>query len=34
MFFAVFKNVNSSFLEDNMTVHALDVFTENTTKMV
>ena len=34
MFFAVFKILNSSFSEDNMTVHALDVFIENATKMV
>ena len=26
MFFAVFKNLKSSFLEDNMPVHDLDVF--------
>ena len=34
MFFAVFKNLKSSFSEDNMPVHALDVFIENTTKIV
>ena len=33
-FFAVFKNLKSSFSEDNMPVHALDVFIENATKMV
>ena len=33
-FLAVFKTLNSSFTEDNMLVHALDVFIENTTKMV
>ena len=30
--FAVFKNLKSSFSEDNMPVHALDVFIENATK--
>ena len=34
MFFAVFKNLRSSFSEDNMPVHALDIFIENATKMV
>ena len=34
MFFAVFKNLKSSFLEDNMLEHALDIFIENATKMV
>ena len=34
MFFAVFKNLKSSFSEDNMPEHALDIFTENATKMV
>ena len=34
MFFAVFKNLKSSFSEDNMLEHALDIFIENTTKMV
>ena len=33
-FFAVFKNLKSSCSEDNMPVHALDVFIENATKMV
>ena len=33
MFFAVFKNLKS-FSEDNMPGHALDIFIENTTKMV
>ena len=33
MFFAVFKNLESSYSEDNMPVHALDVFIENATKM-
>ena len=32
-FFSVFKNLKSSFSEDNMPVHALDVFIENATKM-
>ena len=32
MFFAVFKNLKSSFSEDNMPVHALDVSIENPTK--
>ena len=32
--FAVFKNLKSSFSEDNMPEHALDVFIENATKMV
>ena len=34
VFFAVFKNLKSSFSEDNMTVHALDGFIGNATKMV
>ena len=36
MFFAVFKNnhLKSSFSEDNMPVHARDVFLEKVTKMV
>ena len=34
MFFAVFKNLKSSFSEDNMPEHALDIFIENATKMV
>ena len=33
-FFTVFKNLKSSFSEDNMPFHALDVFNENVTKMV
>ena len=33
MFFAVFKDLKSSFSEDNMPVNALDVFIENATKM-
>ena len=34
MFFAGFKNLKSSFSEDNMPGHALDIFIENATKMV
>ena len=34
MFFAVFKNLKSSFSEDNMAGHALDIFIENATNMV
>ena len=34
MFFAVSKNLKSSFSEDNMPEHALDIFIENVTKMV
>ena len=34
MFFAVFKNLKSSFSEDNMPGHTLDIFIENATKMV
>ena len=34
VFFAVFENLIASFSYDNMSVHALDVFSENTTKMV
>ena len=32
MLFAVFKNLKSSFSEDNMPVHALEIFTKNATK--
>ena len=34
MLFAIFKNLKSSFSEDNMPVHALDIFIENATEMV
>ena len=34
MFFAVFKNLESLFSEDNMQVHTLNVFIENAIKMV
>ena len=34
MFFEVFENLKSSFLEDNMPGHDLDIFIENATKMV
>ena len=34
MFLAVFKNLKSSFSEDNMPGHALDIFVENATKVV
>ena len=34
MFFAVFKNLKSSFSEDNMPGHSLDFFIENSTTMV
>ena len=34
MFFAVLKNLKSSFSEDNIPGHALDIFIENATKMV
>ena len=34
MFFVVFRNLKSSFSEDSMQVHALDVFIENVTKIV
>ena len=34
MFFAVLKNLKSSFSEDNVPEHALDIFNENATKMV
>ena len=34
MFFSVFKNLKSSFSEDNMPGHAHVVFIENATKMV
>ena len=34
MFFAVFKNLKSSFSEDNIPGHALDIFIKNATKMV
>ena len=33
-FFVVFKNSKSSFSEDNMPEHALDIIIENATKMV
>ena len=33
-FFAYFKNLKSLFSEDNIPVHALNVFIKNTTKMV
>ena len=33
MFLAVFKNLKSSFSEDNMPGHALDIFIENAIKM-
>ena len=33
MIFGVFKNLSPSFSEDNMPVHALDVFIENAAKM-
>ena len=33
MFFAVFKNWKSSFSEDNIRGHAVDIFIENATKM-
>ena len=34
IFFAICKNMKSLFSEDNIPVHALDVFIENPTKMV
>ena len=34
VFFAVFKNLKSSFSEDNMPEHALDIFIKNANKMV
>ena len=34
MFFAVLKNLKSSFSEDNLPEHALEFFIENATKMV
>ena len=34
VFFSVFKNLKSSFSDDNMPEHALDIFIENVTKMV
>ena len=34
MFFAGFKNLESSFSEDSMPGHALDIVIENATKMV
>ena len=34
MFFAVLKNLKSSFSEDNEPEHVLDIFVENATKMV
>ena len=33
MFITVFKNLKSSFSEDNIPGHALDIFIENATKM-
>ena len=33
MFFAVSKNLKSSFSEDNVPEHALDIFIENAIKM-
>ena len=34
MFLQFFKDLKSSFPEDNMPEHALDIFVENATKMV
>ena len=34
MFCAIFKKLKSSFTENNMPGHALDIFIENVTKMV
>ena len=34
MFFAVLKNLKSSFSDDNVPERALDIFIENATKMV
>ena len=34
MFFAVLKNLKSSFSEDNLPEQTLDIFIENATKMV
>ena len=34
MLFAVSKTLKSSFSDDNMSEHALDIFIENATKMV
>ena len=34
MFFAVIKKLKSSFIDDNMPQHALDVFIENGIKIV
>ena len=34
IFFAVLKNLKSSFSEDNMPGHTLDIFIENATIMV
>ena len=34
MFFTVLNNLKSSFSEDNMPDHALDIFVENATKIV
>ena len=34
MFFTVFKNLKSSFSEDNMPGHSLDIVFENATTMV
>ena len=34
VFFAVFKNLKSSFSEDNMPEHGLDIIIQNATKML
>ena len=34
MLFAVFKNLRSSFSEDNMPEHVLNILIENATKMI
>ena len=34
VFRSFFKNLKSSFTEDNMPEHALDIFLENATKMI
>ena len=34
MFFAVFKNLKSSFSEDNIQEHVLGIFIENATELV
>ena len=34
MFFSIFKSLKSSFSEDNMLEHALDIFIENAIKLV